>query len=184
MKSWIIILYSPSPHLSRSQGFPSLPPFRLKTCSLFHRSTCGRCSTHLTTFLALTCIESWGDVFGELKDFFWVVRASLKAITVYLKLTPLYTIITQLYLTFYHTVIQYHNIPLQPFPECISPNSFVLFVSSVTSVFLLPDLLLTGLRIYLWGTSLMEFYWKSWLFIPLLLISPYRGAENQENRMK
>jgi len=30
----------------------------------------------------------------------------------------------------------------------------------------------------------MNFYWKSPPFIPMLFISPYRGAENQENCMK
>lgn len=49
------------------------------------------CSTCLTTSLAFTTTEFWVDGFGELRYSFWVIRASPKATTVYIRLTPLYT---------------------------------------------------------------------------------------------
>lgn len=49
------------------------------------------CSTCLTTSLAFTTTEFWADGFGELRYSFWVIRASSKATTVYIRLTPLYT---------------------------------------------------------------------------------------------
>lgn len=134
----------------------------------------------LTTSLAFITVAFWADGFGELRYSFWVLRATSKATTAYIRLTPLYTsnywIVPGVL-----SVSQYHHTPLQFFPAYNFSNSFILFVNYVISIFLLPDLLRTGSCLYLWGTSLMIFCWKSWLFILMLLTSPYR--EQRGRRM-